>query len=99
MSGTERAWMNEIKNRNSELFMELVPIEGKADTVAGELLRAVNHIYYRYENDGDRIGIASGKEYCNPAAFIDSNPGLTECNLSLMKCNFQLCALRLGWRR
>lgn len=124
------------EKRNDELFHKLVPSVGSADTTAGEMLRAVNRIAYRFENNGDRIGIASGKEYCNPAArylaregnaliranaewllnhpyetndeeykamidtlvrnvidFIDSNPGLTECNLSLMKCNFQLCAL------
>lgn len=37
----------------SVMFDELVPDEGKADTVAGEIVRAMNHIIYRLENDGD----------------------------------------------
>ena len=43
------------------LFEELVPGEGKAETVAGEIVRAVEHIAYRYDNDGDRIGIGYGR--------------------------------------
>jgi hypothetical protein len=35
-------------------FKKLVPLEGKADTPEGELLRMISRIYYRYNNDGDR---------------------------------------------
>ena len=38
-----------------ELWARLVPPEGKAVTKAGEVLRAVSRIYYRWYNDGDRI--------------------------------------------
>ena len=37
------------------LWERLVPVEGKAVTKAGEPLRAVSRLYYRWYNDGDRI--------------------------------------------
>lgn len=43
----------ELEERNSVLFEKLVPVEGKCDTLEGEILRAVNKICYRYWNDGD----------------------------------------------
>ena len=51
-----------------ELFDELVPASGKADTIAVEIVRAVTRIGYRWWNDGDMIGVGYGKETCNPAA-------------------------------
>ena len=60
--------MTEAETRMCELFEELVPAEGKADTVAGEIVRAINWIAYRNGNDGDRIGVGYGKETCNPPA-------------------------------
>lgn len=36
-----------------ELYDELVPERGKADSVAGEMLRAAGRIGYRYYNDGE----------------------------------------------
>lgn len=60
--------MTNTDNRINELFKELVPFEGKADTVAGEIVRAICRIGYRYINDGDRIDIGYGKQTCNPAA-------------------------------
>lgn len=59
------------------LFDKYVPDQGHADTVGGELIRAVNKIVYRYYNDGDRVGIDYGNETCNPAArFIEKNAKL-----------------------
>ena len=58
------------ETRLSELFDEFVPTVGKADTVAGEILRAVMRIAYRNYNDGDHIGVGYGKETCNPAARV-----------------------------
>lgn len=59
------------------LFDQYVPDEGHADTVGGELIRAVNKIFYRYYNDGDRVGVGYGNETCNPAArFIEKNTKL-----------------------
>ena len=60
--------MTPTEARLDALFEELVPGEGKAETVAGEIVRAVERIAYRYDNDGDRIGIGYGREICNPAA-------------------------------
>ena len=60
--------MRTTEQKFNALFSELVPVTGKADTVAGEIIRAVSRISYRYYNDGDRIGIGYGKETCNPAA-------------------------------
>ena len=60
--------MTAAENRISALFDELVPVSGKASTVAGEIIRAVNRIAYRNSNDGDHVGVGYGKETCNPAA-------------------------------
>lgn len=55
-----------------ELFDQYVPVSGKAGTMGGELVRAVNRLLYRYYNDGDLVGEDYGNETCNaPARFID----------------------------
>lgn len=59
--------MTKNAERINELFKELVPFEGKADSLAGELIRAMSRIGYRFYNDGDQLGIGYGKETCNPA--------------------------------
>lgn len=56
------------EKRLDELFDQLVPPSGKADTVAGEIVRAACRIGYRSFNDGDHIGVGYGRETCNPAA-------------------------------
>ena len=56
------------EQRINDLFHELVPSMGKADTVAGEIVRATCRLGYRNWNDGDHIGVGYGKETCNPAA-------------------------------
>lgn len=54
------------------MFKELVPFSGKSSTVAGEILRAVARINYRFYNDGDKIGIGYGSETCNaPARYLN----------------------------
>lgn len=58
---------NAIERINA-LFEELVPFEGQADNKAGEIIRAVSRIGYRWINDGDMVGVGYGKETCNPAA-------------------------------
>ncbi len=59
---------------NQMLWDELVPIHGNCDTVAGEIIRAVNRVIYRFYNDGDIAGHGYGRETVNPAirflAFI-----------------------------
>lgn len=68
--------MTERENKINALFEELVSSRGKADTVAGEIIRAVSKIGYRNYNDGDHIGVGYGKETCNPAArYLIKNAG------------------------
>ena len=52
----------------NRLFEELVPARGKADSLAGEIVRATSRNGYRFFNDGDQIGGGYGKETCNAAA-------------------------------
>lgn len=53
------------------LFEELVPGVGKAETAAGEIVRAVSRVAYRYFNDGDKVGLEYGNETCNaPVRFL-----------------------------
>lgn len=59
--------MTKNAERINKLFEELVPFEGKANSLAGELVRAMSRIGYRFYNDGDQLGIGYGKETCNPA--------------------------------
>lgn len=57
-----------ITHEMESLYEELVPSMGKAETEAGEILRAYARIRYRYLNDGDMIGVDYGNETCNAAA-------------------------------
>lgn len=59
--------MRENMERINNLFEELVPATGKADTVAGEMVRATARLGYRFFNDGDQLGIGYGRETCNAA--------------------------------
>ena len=56
-----------IRDKMDVLFKELVPISGKCDSLAGEIIRAASRIGYRFFNDGDQLGIGYGKETCNAA--------------------------------
>ena len=58
---------DKLREKMDELFEELVPSMGKADTEAGEIVRAYSRIAYRYFNDGDKLGIGYGNETCNAA--------------------------------
>lgn len=49
----------------NSLFDKYVPAKGKADTVGGEILRAMSRIVYRYYNDGDTVDKYGGSEYNN----------------------------------
>ena len=60
--------MTEEENRPPPFLGVFAPASGKADTVAGEIIRAVSRIAYRNSNDGDHVGVGYGKETCNPAA-------------------------------
>ena len=60
--------MTSVEERINELFKELVPAIGSAETLAGEIIRAICRIEYRNYNDGDHIGVGYGNETCNSAA-------------------------------
>lgn len=62
---------SEVENEINALFDELVPSMGKADTVAGEIIRATCRIVYRWYNDEDYINLSYGKEVLNaPARYL-----------------------------
>ena len=61
-------YMSENDQLLEKLFDELVPRSGKAESLAGELVRATMRLSYRFYNDGDRIDVGYGKETCNAAA-------------------------------
>ena len=46
------------------LFADLVPGQGAADTVAGEMVRAMMRVLYRDFNDGDKFFMGYGLETC-----------------------------------
>ena len=60
--------MTQNQEKLDALFDELVPMSGMTGNLAGEMVRAVSRIGYRFFNDGDHVGIGYGKETCNPAA-------------------------------
>lgn len=43
-----------------KLFSELVPMSGKCDTVAGELVRSANRVYYDAYNNGFGNNVSGG---------------------------------------
>lgn len=61
---------SEVENEINALFDELVPPVGKADTVAGEIIRATCRIVYRWYNDEDCINLSYGKEVLNAPSKI-----------------------------
>lgn len=53
------------------LFDVLVPESGKCESLAGEIVRAINKIEYRWHNDGDKFNEGYGIETCGqPACFL-----------------------------
>lgn len=46
------------------LFQDLVPSQGAADTMAGEMVRAMMRVLYRDSNDGDKFFQGYGLETC-----------------------------------
>ena len=47
------------------LWDKYVPVSGTANTIGGEILRAMSRIIYRFYNDGDMVGVGYGNETCN----------------------------------
>lgn len=61
---------DKFKNLKSydDVFELLVPDSGKADTVAGELWRAISRLEYRFFNDGDKFYEGYGRETAGSSA-------------------------------
>ena len=67
----------ETEKRISVLFDKLVPGAGNADTVEGEIIRALNRIIYRWGNDGDLFWSGYGAETAGPAMeFLTDASGI-----------------------
>ncbi len=67
----------ETEKRITVLFDKLVPGSGNADTVEGEIIRALNRIIYRWGNDGDHFAQGYGAETAGPAMeFLTDAPGI-----------------------
>lgn len=65
---------NTLDDKLSVLSDILVPSSGKCDTEAGECIRAINRIMYRYYNDGDYFYKGYGLETAGPsAAYLMDN--------------------------
>lgn len=63
--------LSKIESNGNDLeafFDELVPASGPAETQAGEIIRAMNRIGYRWYNDGDYFFDGYGLETCGPCA-------------------------------
>lgn len=64
----------DLNTRMEAMFDAFVPAEGAADSLPGELIRAIERLRYRAYNDGDRFNSGYGLETCAPsAAFIAEN--------------------------
>ena len=59
--------MTGTQEKINAYFERLVPDSGQADTVAGEIARAICRIEYHWLNDGDRLGEGYGRKTCNPS--------------------------------
>lgn len=69
-------------------FKELVPSEGKANTVAGEMIRAIMRMQYRYYNDGDIFFIGYGLETAGPAAsYLVDQAGINNIDEFAYMCS------------
>ena len=57
------------------LHSDVVPTEGKAESLGGELVRAIVRIIYRDRNDGDKFFQGYGLETCGSSAMFLYNNG------------------------
>jgi len=69
---SKEGWTTKI---HQDAFSELVSRSGAADTIEGELVRAVNKIIYRWYNDGDKFFDGYGVETAGPCIEFIRNTG------------------------
>lgn len=68
-----------LEARSNALFHKLVPSSGRAETVEGEMIRAISRIVYRYQNDGDYFYTGYGCETAgNSHAYLVVESPLAE---------------------
>jgi hypothetical protein len=63
-----------LQKEYDALYEKLVPAQGAADTIQGEVLRAASKIVYRHYNDGDEFNRASYRQleqYIGPVTSYD----------------------------
>ena len=53
----------ENKKFIGDMYERFVPWSGKANTIGGEIVRAISRICYRYYNDGDTVARYYGSNY------------------------------------
>lgn len=96
----------QLENKMGKLFDELVPSMGKAETEAGEIVRAYNRIAYRFYNDGDHLGVGYGNETCNAAGrYLLKHdygiPAIATCMGMMWGCysenQYEAALDELGW--
>ena len=64
---------NSVENKFCEIYDKIVPASGMADTVIGEIFRAVGRLGYRNWNDGDYFFEGYGCETCGSSATFLKN--------------------------
>lgn len=66
-----------LDDKLEELFNELVPGSGSAETLAGEVVRAAMRVNYRWYNDGDKVGRfdRNGGDIDRPYQFLLNTVG------------------------
>lgn len=69
---------NDVESQLNYLHDLLVPSTGKADSVAGELVRAIVRLIYRDKNDGDKFYEGYGLETCGSSAQYLANRGFED---------------------
>lgn len=60
--------MTDIETKFNEIYEKIVPASGMADTVIGEIFRAIGRLGYRKWNDGDYFYEGYGCETCGSSA-------------------------------
>lgn len=84
-----------VKNFSTEdtlevLFDDLVPPSGAAESVAGELTRAMMRLLYRDANDGDKFFTGYGIETCSSSAMYLYDHGFAEEIQSILDSSYKL---------
>lgn len=88
----EDSYLKSLQTENilEMLFDELVPPSGAAESVAGELVRAIMRILFRDYNDGDKFFSGYGIETCGSSAEYLRDNGFSEEVENIVDDSFRL---------